>query len=241
MAEGQSSAAPAAGASRILIRAVRDALRTVREPERAAGQQRYMKSTMPFMGVRVPVMRKTARAVFGSHPPRSGAQWQATVRTLWREARFRELRYAAIELLVHPPCLPWLTMDRVPLVDELVVDGAWWDYVDRIAPAGLGHLVTVHPAPAGALMRAWARDENVWRRRAAILCQLGFKEETDLELLHDCLSPSFGHGEFFVRKAMGWALRAHAWTDPRWVQRYVAEHENELSKLTRREALKNVG
>ena len=241
MAEAQSPAAPAARASRILIRAVRDALWTVREPERAAGQQRYMKSTMPFMGVRVPVMRKTARAVFRSHPPRSGAEWQATVRTLWREARFRELRYAAIELVVHPPFLRWLTMDRVPLVDELVVDGAWWDYVDRIAPAGLGHLVTVHRAPAGALMRAWARDENVWRRRAAILCQLGFKEDTDLELLHDCLSPSFGHGEFFVRKAMGWALRARAWTDPRWVRRYVAEHEHELSKLTRREALKNVG
>ena len=227
--------------ARELLREVRHALWAVREAERAAGQQRYMKSAMPFMGVRVPIMRRTARAVFDRHPPRSAEVWQATVLTGWCEAKFREERYAAIELAVHRPFLRWLTMDAVPVLDALVVDGAWWDYVDRIAPAALGHLLRSHPQPMGTLMRVWARDGNIWRRRAALLCQLGFKEDTDPALLHDCLSPNFGHEEFFVQKAMGWALRARARSDPDEVRRYVATHESALSKLTRREALKNIG
>ncbi len=233
--------AGSAGASRELLAAVRDALRAVREPGRAAGQQRYMKSAMPFLGVRVPVMRRAARAVFDRHPPPTVEVWRATILALWREAGYREERYAAIELAVHRPFLRWMTMDATPMLDELIVDGAWWDYVDRIAPAGLGHILVSQPQPMGALMRAWARDENVWRRRAALLCQLGLKEDTDPALLYDCLVACSGHDEFFVQKAMGWALRAYARVDPAGVRRFAASHEASLSKLTRREALKHIG
>lgn len=229
--------------SRELLAAVHDALRAVREPDRAAGQQRYMKSAMPFLGVRTPVMRRAARAIFDRLPPPSAAAWQATILALWREAGYREQRYAAIELAVHRPFLRWMTMDAIPMLDELIVAGAWWDYVDRLAPAGLGHILASQPQPQpmGALMRAWARDEDVWRRRAALLCQLGRKEHTDPALLYDCLEACFGHDEFFVRKAMGWALRAYARVDPAGVGRFVALHEASLSKLTRREALKHIG
>ena len=230
-----------ASASRELLAAVRDALRAAREPDRAAGQQRYMKSAMPFLGVRVPVMRKAVRAVFDRPPPPTLEVWRATILALWREAEHREERYAAIELAVHRPFLRWMTMDAIPMLDELIVDGAWWDYVDRIAPAGLGHVLVSHPQPMGALMRAWARDGNVWRRRAALLCQLGLKEDTDPALLYDCLEACFGHDEFFVQKAMGWALRAYARVDPAGVRRFAASHESSLSKLTLREALKHVG
>ena len=223
------------------MRAVRDSLWAAREPERAAGQQRYMKSSMPFMGVRVPVMRRTTRAACTRHLPASADEWTATVLVLWREAEYRELRYAAIELAVHPKCLRWLTMDAIAVIDELVVDGAWWDYVDRIAPAGLGHLLGIEPRATGALLRAWARDDDIWRRRSALLSQLKFKEDTDPALLYDCLAPSLGHEAFFVQKAMGWALRAFAYTDPGAVRRYVVENESRLSTLTRREALRNIG
>ena len=232
---------PGGSVSRELLAAVQDALGAVREPDRAAGQQRYMKSAMPFQGVRTPVMRRAARAVFDRLPPASAAAWQATILALWREAGYREQRYAAIELAVHRPFLRWMTMDAVPMLDEIIVEGAWWDYVDRIAPAGLGHLLVSQPQPMGALMRTWARDEDIWRRRAALLCQLGRKEDTDSALLYDCLEACFGHDEFFVRKAMGWALRAYARVDPAGVRRFVGSHEASLSKLTRREALKHIG
>jgi len=224
----------------MLIRAIHDELWLVREPERAAGQQRYMKSSMPFMGVRVPLMRKTARAVFDRYPPADAGEWRATILALWREAMYREQRYAAVELAVHRPFLRWLNMDAVPLLEELIVDGAWWDYVDRIAPAGLGHVLLVEPEPMGATMRGWARDENIWRRRAAILSQLGAKGDTDLALLYDCIRACMGHREFFVQKAMGWALRDYARTDPGEVRRYVAANASRLPRLTRREALKNL-
>ena len=232
---------PAGHISRELMHAVHHALWAEREPGRAAGQRRYMKSSMPFMGIRAPVMRRTARAVFNRHRPGIPGDWMATILALWREARYREHRYAAVELVLHPPCIRWLTMDAIAMVDELVVDGGWWDYVDRIAPAGLGHLLAAEPEPAGALLRAWARDNDIWRRRAAILSQIKRKEDTDPALLYDCLEPCLDHPAFFVQKAMGWALRAWARTDPGAVRRYVVGNEARLSKLARREALENIG
>ena len=80
----------------------------------------------------------------------------------------------------------------------------------------------------------------MWKRRTSIICQLGFKRDTDLDLLYACIRPSLGSKEFFLRKAIGWALRQYAWTDPGEVQRYVRDHEGKLSPLSRREALKNV-
>ncbi len=227
-------------ASQPLIRAIHDALWSVREPERAAGQQKYMKSNMPYMGVRVPVMRKTARTVFNHFPPADVGEWQATILALWREAAYREQRYAAVELAVHRPLLHWLTMESLPILDELIVDGAWWDYIDRIAPAGLGHILASEPGPMRAEMRKWANDENVWRRRSAILCQLGFKKNTDLALLYDCIGACADHQEFFVQKAMGWALREYAKTDPEEVRRFITANGSSLPRLTRREAMKHL-
>ena len=174
------------------------------------------------------------------YPPAGAGDWRATILALWREARCREQRHAAVELAVHWPFLRWLNMESVPILDELIVNGAWWDYVDRIAPAGLGHVLSAEPKPMGAMMRGWAGDKNIWRRRAALLCQLGFKEDTDLALLYDCVGNCMGHREFFVQKAMGWALHDYARTDPGEVRRYVVANRSCLSRLTRREALKNL-
>ena len=89
-------------------------------------------------------------------------------------------------------------------------------------------------------MLAWAGDGDMWKRRSAILCQLGAKAETDLALLEAAIAPSLGSKEFFLRKAIGWALRQYARTDPAWVAAYVAAHDAELSPLSKREALKHI-
>jgi 3-methyladenine DNA glycosylase AlkD len=123
----------------------------------------------------------------------------------------------------------------------MIVTGAWWDYVDGIAAHRLGPLLQRHPAAMRRRMLAWSRCPDLWKRRASILCQLRFKEATDLELLYACIRPNLGDPEFFMRKAIGWALREYAWTDPGEIRRFVREHESELSPLSRREALKNIG
>jgi 3-methyladenine DNA glycosylase AlkD len=90
-------------------------------------------------------------------------------------------------------------------------------------------------------MLAWSRSDDLWKRRSAILCQLTFKKDTDLDLLYAVIEPALDSREFFLRKAIGWALRQYAWTDPKEVRRYVRDHEKELSPLSKREALKNIG
>ena len=131
------------------------------------------------------------------------------------------------------------TPSVMPMFEEMIVTGAWWDHVDAAAQL-VGEMLRSHPRPMCRLMRAWSNDENLWKRRVSIICQVSFKAETDLELLYANIEPNLADRDFFIRKAIGWALRAYAWTDPVEIARYVREHESRLSGLSRREALKNI-
>jgi 3-methyladenine DNA glycosylase AlkD len=202
--------------------------------------QAYMKSEMPYLGVQTPALRKAVRPLIAGHPLEEFEAWHDTAAELWRSARHREERYTALELCGHRVHRAHQTMKALPLYEELVVTGAWWDYVDAIASNGLGTLLAKHPGPMRRKMLSWARSRDLWKRRSAILCQLRFKEATDLELLWACIEPSLASEEFFLRKGIGWALRTYAWTDPEEIVRYVKRHRNELSPLSKREALKNV-
>ncbi len=200
----------------------------------------YMKSAMPFLGVQTPGLREACQLVFSAHPLDSFDDWRDTVLALWRDARFREERYAALLLTGERRYRGHQTLDALPLYEELIVTGAWWDYVDLIASKRIGGLLKRYPSRMRRTMRAWSRSKDMWKRRTAILCQLSFKTDTDLALLYDCIEPNLGDKEFFIRKAIGWALRQHAWTDAKEVQRYVARNRVRLSGLSSREALKNV-
>ncbi|MBI3831622.1 MAG: DNA alkylation repair protein [Planctomycetes bacterium] len=228
-------------AQRPLIAAVRQELQAHGDPKKAAGAQAYMKSALPYYGVPTPLQRAIYRRVFAQYPLETFAAWRATVLELWRKASHREERYAAIALTEDKRHAAFQTLETLSLYEELIVTGAWWDYVDVIASHRLGELLRRYPAPMQKAMRAWSRDKNMWKRRSAILCQLGFKKQTDLKLLYDCIRPNVADKEFFIRKAIGWALRQYAWTDPKEVIRYVKEHESALSPLSKREALKNCG
>jgi 3-methyladenine DNA glycosylase AlkD len=221
-----------------LLARLRAALAAAGNPERAAGARAYMKSAMPYHGVSATPQRAIFRDVFAEPAFTSAEQWRETVLHLWRNAEYREERYAALWLAGDRRAAKFQEMDALPMYEELIVAGAWWDYVDDVATHRLPVLLQRHPAEMKRAMRAWSVDENRWKRRASILCQLPLKGETDLELLHDCIAPSLGSREFFLRKAIGWALRQYARTDAAWVERYVREHSAELSPLSKREALK---
>jgi 3-methyladenine DNA glycosylase AlkD len=201
--------------------------------------QAYMKSAMPFRGVTQPVLREIAKEVFPAHPLEGFERWSDTVLALWRGARFHEERYAAIALAADKAYRAHaLSVQALPVYDELVADGAWWDYVDWTAIRLVGSVLREHPREITPVVRRWSRDANLWRRRAAIICQVGAKGDTDFALLDACIRANLGDRELFVRKAIGWALREHSKTDGELVRRYVAEHEDDLSPLSRREALK---
>jgi 3-methyladenine DNA glycosylase AlkD len=226
--------------SRKLLAAIRRELKLRADPEKARDMRAYMKSAMPYLGVQTPGLREACRLVFPVHQLSSFDDWRDTVLALWHGARFREERYAALMLTGEPVYRDYQTLDALPLYEGLIVTGAWWDYVDLIASKRIGPLLKRYPVRMRRTMRVWSRSKDLWKRRTAILCQLSFKADTDLALLYDCIEPNLADGEFFIRKAIGWALRQHAWTDAREVQRYVAKNRTRLSPLSVREALKNV-
>lgn len=220
------------------IAAVRAGLAPLADPERSAGQAAYLKTDEPMLGARVPDVRKVARAAAKTAGFTSTEQVIAAARTLWDGSRNREERRAAIGLLQAPVVKQFVNPAVMDLVRHMVTTGAWWDLVDDVVRVQL--IVRDHDrAGEDARMRAWARDENMWVRRYAILHQLQAKTATDTALLADVIDPNLADGEFFIRKAIGWALRDYAKTDPDWVRAFVDDRPD-MSALSRREATKHL-
>lgn len=213
---------------------IREALRDAADPARAPAQQAYMKSSMPFLGVRVPEVRRLAtQSARGTTDP---DELRAAALELWRHAAYREERYAAQALMALRPLRGRL--DMLDVHEEMVRTGAWWDHVDEVAHR-LAQLLDAHPAELAVELRVWADDEDFWIRRASIIAQLGRKDRVDRALLADAIEPNIADPEFFLRKAIGWALRDVARADPDWVRDFVDAHPA-LSPLSRREALKHL-
>jgi 3-methyladenine DNA glycosylase AlkD len=223
-----------------LVGTIRRALAEAADPTKAPHMQAYMKSAMPYRGVSAPILKQLCRDAFTAHPLASAAEWQRVVLELWRNAGFREERYAAVMLTQARAYREFQTFSSLPMLEEMIVTGAWWDVVDAIAGNNLGDILRAEPRRMKPLMRRWARDPDMWKRRSAILCQLKLKRDTDPELLYDCIEPNLSRKDFFIRKAIGWALRQYAWSDPKEVKRYVKANRDRLSPLSVREALKNV-
>jgi 3-methyladenine DNA glycosylase AlkD len=219
---------------------LREALKAVAEPSKAPKMQAYMKSSMPCLGVQATNLRGVCKHLFAEVELSNAKQWQALILELWRGARYREERYAAIELLRNKRALSFRTLKALPLYEELIVTGAWWDFVDTIAAHCVGELLASYPRQMKAKMLTWSRCKDMWKRRTAILSQLRFKEHTDIDLLYRCIEPSLSSNEFFLQKAIGWALRQYAWTNPNEIKRYARLHDATLSSLSKREALKNL-
>jgi len=218
-----------------LVPAIRSALRDAADAERAPRMQAYMKSALPFLGVPMPAVRAITKAALRAHPSDLG-ELEADVRTLWDEAAFREERYAASALLAAKVATGRLEL--VPLYEHLATTGAWWDHVDDLAHR-IAELHDAHPVEAAVVVRRWSTAGDFWLRRLAIISQLGRRERVDPVLLTDVIEPNVADTEFFVRKAIGWALREYARVEPDWVRAFVTDHP-ELSGLSKREALKHL-
>ena len=197
-----------------------------------------MKSEMPFAGVATPALRKIAREAFSAYPQPSEERWQQAILALWRNAKYREERYAAIGLARAKPYQAFRTPAACPMFEEMIVSGAWWDYVDEIAINLIGELLRDHAGFMRGVLLDWTRDADLWLRRSAIIAQLKFKAGTDLELLLAAIEPAMESKEFFLRKAIGWALREHSKTNPAFVIDFVGRNAANLSGLSKREAFK---
>jgi 3-methyladenine DNA glycosylase AlkD len=223
-----------------LIADLLDQLAAAADPKRAPRQQAYMKSTLPYYGIAMPELRRITRKVLRSHNIETAAELEATVLSLWDNVSHREEWYAALAICSTTRFRRHLTMEFLGLYRHLIVSGAWWDVVDDIATHLVGPLLVDEPAAMADVLRGWADDDDLWLRRTAIIAQVGAGCATDATLLTDVIEPNLARKEFFLRKAVGWALRDYSRIDPEWVRQYVRSRQQSLSPLSLREACKHL-
>jgi 3-methyladenine DNA glycosylase AlkD len=181
---------------------------------------------MPFLGVR---KTELTRRVVRMAKDLDRDVMLTTVGELWDGAEYREERYAALAVLRAGT----LTRQDEPLLRHMITSGAWWDLVDEIATK------LVRPLRHQVDIRAWAVDDDMWIRRAGVICQVGGRgRDTDPDLLCDVIEPNTGDRRFWITKAIGWALRDYAYQNPQWVRDFVQSHD--LAPLSVREAMKHL-
>ncbi|HUP17057.1 MAG TPA: DNA alkylation repair protein [Acidimicrobiia bacterium] len=223
--------------SDLMVSFVQAELSKLADPAKAMPMAAYMKTEMPFYGVPKPGRLPIARAVKVKFPPIDAEDYRHKVLSLWglphREEKYLAIGYAWTfrKHVVFP---------QVDLFERMIVEGAWWDFVDELASPIVGKVVLEDRLVMRPVLESWVDGPNMWLRRTAILCQNRHKGQTDQAMLFDfCLSRS-DEKEFFIRKAIGWALREYARTRPDEVKRFLVEHGDKLSGLSRREAAKHL-
>ena len=217
--------------------ALQNTLEPHRSAEKAAPMTRYMRNQFPFLGLKRPEFQTLLRPVLAAVKPVAEEAWLAeAARLLWALPE-REYQYTALDLLAKYQ--KKLTPSSLPLLRELITTNSWWDSVDGVIGAVLSPL-TLRLPELQVSMDEWSRDENFWLRRAAILHQLKHHKATDAARLFAYCSANAADSEFFIRKAIGWALRTYAYTDPLAVRTFVETNKAQLSSLSVREALKHL-
>jgi 3-methyladenine DNA glycosylase AlkD len=214
---------------------LRSAFETEADAEWAVGAAAYMRDQFPFLGVRTPARRRLTEGALSDLPPPTEPQLADVARALWMQPE-REFQYAGCDLVSKHVGVTGPGF--IDVVHELVVTKAWWDTVDALAAHTAGPLVHRHPELT-AVMDDWVRSEDTWVARTAILHQLTFRAETDGDRLFEYCRLRAGDSEFFLRKAIGWALRTYAAQEPERVATFVRDTPS-LSRLSIREATKGV-
>jgi 3-methyladenine DNA glycosylase AlkD len=220
-------------ASERLARLVRE-LGLVADADRAAGMRAYMRDVAPFFGVAAPARRSVQREVFAGWVP-GEPDLVAFARAAWQVDQ-REVQYAACDLLARH--VSRLSSASLPAIEQLIVTKAWWDTVDSLAPV-VGAVVAADPSLV-AVMDRWIESDDFWLARVAILHQLRYGHDTDEARLFGYCLRRASDAEFFVRKAIGWALRQYARVAPDAVRTFVDAHDDVLSPLSQREARKHL-
>ena len=216
--------------------ALRELLAPLADPDDAIHMAAYMKDHFPFFGIKAGPRRTAAKPILQASAHANADELLMFASACWDEPE-REFHHTAVDVLRKRADM--IEPDQLDDLGELIMSKSWWDTVDGLAAWAVGPLVARHPDLVN-VMDDWAEDENLWLARTAILHQLHYKDDTDAERLFRYAEDLAPHTDFFIRKAIGWALRQYGRTDPDAVRLWVAAHEASLSGLTRREALKHL-
>ncbi len=203
--------------------------------EVAKGQQNYMKSTMPYWGIKTPEKRKFCTPLFKKYAPKSNNEYSLTVKYMFDNATKREEWYASIAFALR--FKTFINFKNIDLYLHIVRQSQWWDVVDTVASNLIGPSLRGN-SQLDVYLYNWIRDEDMWIRRTALLVQLNYKSETNFDLLSKLILHVADETEFFIRKAIGWVLREHSKTEPNIVEDFINNHNEILSSLSIREGMK---
>ena len=212
-----------------------ESFRAAADENAAKKMSAYLRNQFEFLGIKTPQRKK----IFAEFLESAGIPAFDEVGNLARqlfELPEREFHQAAIDLCARTK-RDW-TKDSVDLFEELVKTKSWWDSVDSINTVCIRPFFGKFPVLRRSKTKSWNWSDNIWLQRVSIICQLRLKEDTDLELLEKNIDFLRQSDEFFVQKAIGWALRDYGHHDPDWVRGFVSRYE--LKPLSEREALKHI-
>jgi 3-methyladenine DNA glycosylase AlkD len=204
------------------------------DPLKAEGMSAYMRGKFPFFGIQTPLRRAIVKDWQKSILPQQALPSEALIRQLW-DHPMREMQYAALDLMAARK--RHLQPAHLPLLEDLISSRSWWDSADAIASGLLGELFRRHPREIPAAVEAWMASGDLWLQRSCLIFQLSYKARTDWDLLRSLILRLSGSEEFFIQKAIGWALRQYARSAPETVYEWVRSQD--LPALSRREALKH--
>jgi 3-methyladenine DNA glycosylase AlkD len=205
------------------------------DPSNAVPMQAYMKDNFPFFGIKATQRRELLKEHIALHGAPALEELPAIARSAFAVPE-REMHQVAVDLLMKHARK--LGPEHLPLVEELITTKSWWDSVDALAIHVAGVILKGHPKEVPAWNRRWVTAKHMWLNRTAILFQNRWKADTDRALLFANIERHAEHKDFFMRKAIGWALRGLGASDPTAVKAFVAAHR--LAPLSVREALRKL-
>jgi len=205
-------------------------------PAQSAPMKKYMRDQFEYLGIKSPQLK----ILFGQHIAEHGlpaiVELDGIVHELW-DLPQREFQYAAVGLVGRLD--KQLPSKSIKTLEYMITHKSWWDTVDSIAGGSVGVYFKRFPDVREKYLAKWRASDNFWLRRTTILFQLGYKQETDFDLLCEIIRENLGSKEFFINKAIGWSLRQYARIDPKAVKKFV-NATKDLSPLSRREAMKHL-
>ena len=215
--------------------ALKDLFEQNADPSQASGMKKYMRDQFEYLGIKSPQFKELMKAHITEHGLPPLAELDTVLRELWSLPE-REFQYAATSLLGRME--KQLPSKLIKTMEYMLVTKSWWDTVDTISGGPLGVHFMRFPEVREKTLAKWRASDNFWLRRACILFQLNYKTETDFDLLCAIIRENLGSKEFFINKAIGWALRQYARIDPNAVKKFVKA--TALHPLSRREAMKHL-
>ncbi|MEI3607278.1 DNA alkylation repair protein [Pseudogracilibacillus sp. SE30717A] len=204
-----------------------------RNEKNAIPMKKYMREQFLFIGLKSKERKELSKEFMKRLP--FDKELESVIKTLWALPE-REYQYVAIDYLIKYKKL--LTSEHVELLEYLIKTKPWWDTVDAIATHLVGTLFQNHPHLINSRGNQWLHSDSIWLKRTMIICQLKYKEKTNEKLLFTIIKETKDIDQFFIQKAIGWALREYSKTNPTSVFRFI--NNEKLSNLARREGLKHI-